>query len=116
MFAKGMKKVEGSGRKPGTPNKKSLLRVEEVLAEKNVNPTEEILAIIPSLDPNEQVRAWGMLLSYIQPKPASGGVGKSDSSDDTNILTIEDVLEMTAHIPNEFLIEMAKKKDHEEKA
>jgi hypothetical protein len=112
-FQKGMPKPETSGRKPGSKNKKTILRVEEVLSENEVNPTEEILAIIPILDPNEQLKAWGMLLAYIQGKPSNGtpegGSIRKDENEEKTVLTIEDVLVLTSDIPTEHLITMYEK-------
>jgi hypothetical protein len=65
---KGTKPV-GSGRKKGTPNKKKLLRVDELLAEKNINPVEKALELMPELAPHQQIKVWMELASYCFPKP-----------------------------------------------
>jgi hypothetical protein len=69
LFIKGTKKIPGSGRKKGSKNKKTIARVADKLADKSLDPTEEILKIIPTLEPKDQVNAWLDLLSYTQPKP-----------------------------------------------
>lgn len=68
-FQKGKPRHPDAGRKPGSKNKKTVLRVKEILAESGINPTEEILKLIPILEPEEQLKAWGLLLSYCEVKP-----------------------------------------------
>lgn len=76
-FKKGDPKPPGSGRKKGTPNKKKLLKVVDILAEKDLNPVVEILKLMNSLDskgkpalsPSMKITAWFDLLSYCQAKP-----------------------------------------------
>jgi hypothetical protein len=46
-------KFSNRGRPAGSPNKSKLLRVEDLLAEKNVNPIEEILKLLPTLEPRD---------------------------------------------------------------
>lgn len=62
-------KFSKPGRPAGAPNKSKLLRVEDLLAEKNQNPIEEILKLLPTLDPRDQVKTWLDIQSYVQPKP-----------------------------------------------
>jgi hypothetical protein len=45
-FQKGQKRPLGSGRKKGVPNKKTLAKVEDFLASKDLHPAEEIVKII----------------------------------------------------------------------
>lgn len=66
-FKKGDKKPEGSGRKAGTPHKKSLL-VKEVLENHGINLAEQIVVRLPKLSTLEQVRALVQLLPYVYPK------------------------------------------------
>lgn len=54
----------------GRVHKFKIADVHHVLAQNNINPTEEILKLIPMLDFSEQIKAWFLLLSYTQPKPA----------------------------------------------
>jgi len=69
-FEKGHTRPANSGRKKGTPNKRKVLRVEEYLAQKNINPVEKILSIIETgeLKKSEEISAWFDLLNYVQPK------------------------------------------------
>ncbi len=69
-FKKGDKKPPNSGRKAGTPHKKSLL-VKEVLENHGINLAEQIVVRLPKLSPLEQVRALVQLLPYVYPKLAS---------------------------------------------
>lgn len=64
---KGIAKVPGSGRKKGSVNKRTLLRVDEVLSARGLNPVEEILKLMPDLPPVEQARQWHEILKYVQP-------------------------------------------------
>lgn len=73
-----MPKPEGSGRKPGSKNKKTVMRTKEVLAELDVNPTTEILKLMEYLEPADQLKAWTTLLGYTEPKP------KEEPADDSN--------------------------------
>lgn len=57
------------GRRPGSKNKKKIVKVADLLAEKEINPVEKILELMPSLDPQDQVKSWLDLLSYCQAKP-----------------------------------------------
>jgi hypothetical protein len=72
-FDKGMKKVPGSGRKKGTPHKKSLL-VREILENHGINLVEQILVRLPQLDKNDQVKALTQLLPYVYPKLVSAEI------------------------------------------
>lgn len=61
----------GPGRPPGSLDKKTLLNAKDTLANKGINPTEQILLLIPTLKPAEQLQAWALLLKYTQPTPQS---------------------------------------------
>lgn len=73
-FYKGMQKPPGSGRKKGVPNKTRLIRVADLLAEKAINPVEEIMALMPDMRPEAQAKVWLELLSYCQAKPKEEAV------------------------------------------
>jgi hypothetical protein len=77
-FVKGMGKPPGSGRKKGTPNKTKLLRVADFLAEKSLNPVDEIMALMPDMRPEAQAKVWLELLSYCQAKPKEEVVGEDE--------------------------------------
>lgn len=66
-FKKGMKKIEGSGRKPGTPHKKSML-VREVLENHGINLVEQILVRLPQISRDNQVKALLAMLPYAHPR------------------------------------------------
>ncbi len=60
------------GRKKGVGNKRSTFRVArttQVLEAKGLNPIEEILKLIPSLEAKEQVKAWEYIHQYADVKP-----------------------------------------------
>lgn len=54
---------------PGRPVRFKIENVHHVLSRHGLNPTEEILKLIPLLDFKDQVQAWFWLLAYTQPKP-----------------------------------------------
>lgn len=96
-FYKGMPKPPGSGRKPGSKNKKRVAKVADLLAEKDINPVDQILNLIPSLDEEGQVNAWLDLLAYCQAKPKV-----DDSFDD------DDDIDEFDDIPTEELLRIIK--------
>lgn len=55
------------GRTAGTPNKKTE-RLMDLLGEYGIEPIKEIVNLLPSLTPKEQVDVYRDLLSYIYPK------------------------------------------------
>lgn len=67
-------KPKTGGRKKGTPNKKTLLKVEAYLSQANFHPVEQIIKLIPNLPAEEAVKACFNLLKYIQPeyRPTEG--------------------------------------------
>lgn len=70
-FQKGEGAVAGPGRPKGTKNKKTLKQAAEVLAERGLNPIEEIIKLIESgnLKNYEVLDAWKYLQSYCEGKP-----------------------------------------------
>ena len=93
-FEKGTPKPPGSGRKPGMKNKKRVSKAVELLVELDLNPTTEILKIIPTLEPMEQVEIWLELLSYCESKPKSEP--ETDPEDDPDEMDVlRDVSEET---------------------
>lgn len=97
-----MKKPPNSGAKKGHTYKKSIMRVDEVLAEKNINPTEELLRLMPEFDLDQKLRAWGLILTYSQSKP----VDKTIDDDTKN-----DISERLKDITDEQLIRAIEYKD-----
>lgn len=75
------------GRPKGSKDLKTLLKCEFVLANKNINPTEEILKLIPQLDPQQQMEAWQFLLKYCQPQYSPTNIMVVSSSNQTEIKT-----------------------------
>lgn len=57
-----------SGNPSGRP-KRILPRVDEVLKQEGKEPIKELLALMPSLKPREQMQLWLELLPYIHSKP-----------------------------------------------
>ena len=69
LWVKGQGKIPGCGRPKGSKSRFNIKSVSNTLGEKGINPTEEILKIIPQLDYPEQLRAWFFLLTYTQARP-----------------------------------------------
>jgi hypothetical protein len=59
----------GQSGNPGGRPKKLITRVDEILHGLKLNPTTELIALIPQLKPREQAEIWMELLSYCQAKP-----------------------------------------------
>lgn len=97
-FVPGQPKPANSGRRKGTPNKKTVLRVSDVLAEKGINPTEKILELLPKLKESEQIHVWFELLSYLEPKPAPEKKDEDDPGDAGEDLTTEQILDMVRDV------------------
>jgi len=94
-FQKGNK--AGKGRPPGSKNKKKIAKVADFLAENNINPAEQILAILAAKDsngsytlknPKDRADIWLDLLSYCQGKPKEI---ENDGSDFEDIDDFDDV-------------------------
>lgn len=66
-FKKGDPKPPGSGRKLGTPHKKSLL-VQDILESHGINLIDQILVRLKELKQDQQVDALIQLLPYCYPK------------------------------------------------
>lgn len=62
-------KVWAKGRTKNAINKIPFHKVIDVLIAKNLNPTEEILKLLPELSASEQVKTWLFLLTYTQNRP-----------------------------------------------
>lgn len=83
------------GRQKGSLNKrtvaKALLQVDEVLIANGVKPIEELLKLIPLLEPRDQVKTYLELQSYIQGKPRMVDVVETtpEVSESTQIATEE---------------------------
>jgi hypothetical protein len=105
-FVKGMPRPAGAGRKKGSLNKKKVLRVEEVLIKENINPIEEILKLIPKLQPAEQVKSYFDLLKYLQPTLKAQEVNPDDYSSSEE----DEEENLTDELTNEELIKLVKHK------
>lgn len=69
-FQSGSKKPEGSGVRTGSRQLRPMIRrrVREVLDEAGIEPVNELLRLIPSLAPRDQVRAYLELIAYCYPR------------------------------------------------
>jgi len=68
MFKKGHKKL--GGRQKGTKNKKSLLSVEQILQESNINPILKLIEIAESDEASieQKIKCWQEVARYTYPK------------------------------------------------
>jgi len=62
------KKPKTGGRTKGTPNKRQGFSVASLLTEKNIDPIQKILELLPGLEGKDQLRAWLELLQYCDAK------------------------------------------------
>jgi hypothetical protein len=66
-FQTGQVKPEGSGRKKGTPNKKTLDLAEKLRAE-GLDPVLELIKLLPLLEPQQKANVLLDLMTYLYPK------------------------------------------------
>lgn len=90
MGAPNAPKTPGSGRKPGTPNKRATLDVHGKLAAAGVDVVADILEDIKAiLDPAERAAARLKLLEYCAPKlkavELSGDIGAATPVTEDNV-------------------------------
>lgn len=62
-----MDKIKGSGRKKGTPNKKTLV-LTEILESLDCDVTQKLTELLPQLNPEKQADVLLELMSYLFPK------------------------------------------------
>jgi hypothetical protein len=67
QFQEGQKRPRGSGRKPGTPNKKTV-QLKEFFDKAKFNIPERILEILPQLPISKQADLLVGLMAYVYPK------------------------------------------------
>jgi hypothetical protein len=77
------------GRPVGSKDIKTLLKCEFVLAAKGINPTDEILKLIPQLEPKDQLEAWQFLLKYCQPQYSPTNIMVVSNSNQSEIKSVE---------------------------
>lgn len=54
------------GRPLGSKSKTSIIRVSEILANANLNPTQEILKLLQHMEPKDQATIWLHLIKYCE--------------------------------------------------
>lgn len=88
----------GQSGNPSGKNRKSLVaRVDEVLASRGLNPTEEILKLMPTLPEVVQAKLWLELLAFVQGKPKEY---LDDKSPDMRQIPTSQLIEMVkANLP-----------------
>ena len=86
-FQKGNPRPPNAGRKPGSKNKKTIIGAYDVLANRDKNPVEEILNIVDSLPPWDQINAWFKLLEWIEPKAKVREGAEDDSDSDAELIS-----------------------------
>lgn len=81
----------GTSGNPGGRPKRILPRVDEVLKREGKEPIKELLALMPSLKPREQMQLWLELLPYIHAKPKPMDEGEED---DLSKLSTEELVKL----------------------
>lgn len=66
-WPKGVPRPPNSGRKKGTPNKKTEL-LQQKLERHNYDPIDALVALIPELDPKSKAHVALELMQYVYPK------------------------------------------------
>ena len=56
-----------SGNPSGRP-KRILPRIDEVLKAKSLEPLDELLKLLPDLEPRDKMKVWLEIIAYIHPK------------------------------------------------
>nr|BFD58107.1 hypothetical protein CKG001_02140 [Bdellovibrio sp. CKG001] len=84
QFKCGQEKPSGSGRKKGTPNKKSQL-LEDIFASNNFNVPEQLISLLPKLSPDKQATILLSLMDYIYPKRKSVESSQRETAGDNHI-------------------------------
>lgn len=91
---------KSGGRTKGTPNSRTLQFV-EMLESTGLNLVEEIVALLPKLEPDRRVYALLAMLPYYYPKRANVTV-KEFSEDDASALSNEELISKAKEILIEF--------------
>lgn len=95
VFRKGDPKPPGSGRKKGTSNKATVLRVDAFFIENNIDPLQKLMELIPTLRGDMQAKVWLELYSYCHSKPKAEGDSQQTLPDDLRTITAEDIERLT---------------------
>lgn len=67
-----MPRVPGSGRKPGSKNKKPIYNVTKTLRRLGIDPFEEALKDLPKLDTSQRVKFWTDMIRINHGRPRNG--------------------------------------------
>ncbi len=89
LFVKGQKRPENAGRKKGSLNKKTVMKVADYLADNDINPAQEAVNAIKYMtDDKAKFDAWIDLIAYCEAKPKAVEVNETDAitESDENIL------------------------------
>lgn len=92
-----MPRPEGSGRQPGSKNKKTILKVTETLTSRDFSPTDKLLDLLPTLEPEDQAKVLMFLISYCEAKP------KEETKDDSNLESPNELKDVSNSVLIKFL-------------
>ncbi len=85
-----------TGRKSGTFNKMPFHKVVDVLIARGLNPTEELLKVVPVLEPEDQAKIWMFLITYTQARPPSEEIktisAMAELADKVTLLSDEELI------------------------
>ena len=109
-FQKGVPRHPNAGRKKGSLNKRKIPKVADYLADRGLNPAEEILKLLDDeeMKPRDKIAVWTDLLSYCQGKVAA------ETMDDNGAEADAELLERFEDVSNETLLKLVKQADEAE--
>jgi hypothetical protein len=68
-FIKGQPKPLNSGRRQGVRNKKTISKTSDILLNEGLNPTQELIKLLPELNARDKIDVWKYLHSFTESKP-----------------------------------------------
>lgn len=100
-FTKGMKRHPQAGNKKGSTHPVTFPKARAEIIASGKNPIKEVIALIPSLEPRDQVKAWFELQSWLESKPT---IDKDKHESD--IEGMEEFVRRLEHIPTEYFLKL----------
>ena len=87
-FEKGRPKI--GGRQKGTPNKKTLIRADELLIQLNINPIQKLIELAESDEAtiDHKINCYKEIAKYTYPKHRSQDISLNQVSDMPNTIEV----------------------------
>lgn len=107
-FKPGSTKPKGSGAKRGQRYNAAIVRrnVFDWLAEAHKHPVDELMKLMPQLEPKDQAKVWLALLEYISPKLSAQKVEIDDKRETETTPAID-----VTPLPADELLKLAESKE-----